>query len=76
MAVNDYFMFKIDLIVWKYDIKRSINVVINEFKIDLIVWKYDIKRSINVVINEFKIDLIVWKFIAHEIIIHCFYGLK
>ena len=54
MAVNDYFMFKIDLIVWKYDIKRSINVVINEF----------------------KIDLIVWKFIAHEIIIHCFYGLK
>ena len=31
--------FKIDLIVWKYDIDNSVYRKICEFKIDLIVWK-------------------------------------
>ena len=35
--VND--KFKIDLIVWKYEIKQEASRVKNLFKIDLIVWK-------------------------------------
>ena len=31
--------FKIDLIVWKFDINKLIDKVLKEFKIDLIVWK-------------------------------------
>ena len=33
-------VFKIDLIVWKYEIESSVFEEICGFKIDLIVWKY------------------------------------
>ena len=38
--LNQSLMFKIDLIVWKYNIDNLIYRNICEFKIDLIVWKF------------------------------------
>ena len=55
-------MFKIDLIVWKYDKQLTHLFWCVGFKIDLIVWKWIIDGAGQVQAITFKIDLIVWKF--------------
>ena len=37
--------FKIDLIVWKFNVNHALNCYSDKFKIDLIVWKYGNGRS-------------------------------
>ena len=53
--------FKIDLIVWKFDIVFIIYINNMQFKIDLIVWKFREDSYSGSWDNLFKIDLIVWK---------------
>ena len=54
-------VFKIDLIVWKYQNKEEKVYENVKFKIDLIVWKYPQMGLIYSCNKRFKIDLIVWK---------------
>ena len=54
--------FKIDLIVWKFDMLELVSIVNNLFKIDLIVWKSFEFGPFTSNFIKFKIDLIVWKF--------------
>ena len=55
------YLFKIDLIVWKYTGNTSIANDVDRFKIDLIVWKYMKESEPDEPQRKFKIDLIVWK---------------
>ena len=63
--INNIFqdiMFKIDLIVWKYDRIALTSTGAIKFKIDLIVWKFISDRWNCLCYQLFKIDLIVWKY--------------
>ena len=64
MVLESIFLFKIDLIVWKWSAIPNADQIVIGFKIDLIVWKYRYRmvELRNPIL--FKIDLIVWKYLG------------